>query len=55
MMLQTALPPPLAAFFNELAADPAFAAVIAQLLAEPLPASERVDRVATLINLARPE
>jgi hypothetical protein len=34
--------------------DYAFAAVIAQLLAEPLPAGERVDRIATLVGLARP-
>jgi hypothetical protein len=31
--------------------DYAFAAVIAQLLAEPHPAGERVDRIATLIKL----
>jgi hypothetical protein len=34
--------------------DYAFAAVIAQLLAEPLPARDRVDRIATLVKLARP-
>jgi hypothetical protein len=34
--------------------DCAFAAVIAQLLAEPHPAGDRVDRIATLIKVARP-
>jgi hypothetical protein len=34
--------------------DYAFAAVIAQLLAEPHPAGDRVDRIAVLIKLARP-